>query len=121
MRLNWPWLMRSLTHQQRVPKDFESFWRTLELRTPWAALLSVLMEDPVFGWGCPISSRAVIMGQAFLAPAQIPAVSASATEETVFLMVLLQKTSTGPATHFVIGFPTEVVVDSCVASGFWEN
>jgi hypothetical protein len=119
MRLNWPWAILSLTYQWRMSKDFESFWRVLEFRTPWAVLLLVSMREPVFGCGCPISVRAVIIaGHAFFVPRQIPAVSASAAEDATFLMVL-QKTSTGPLTF--IGFPTKMAVDGRPAAGFWWN
>ena len=71
-----------------MSKAFESFWRRLAVRRPFAAELSVDMRVPLAGCGWLSSDGAVMMGTACWTPMKMPTVSASAVEETTFCRVL---------------------------------
>ena len=71
-----------------MSKAFESFWRRLAVRTPFAVELSVDMRVPLAGCRWLSSDSAVMMGTAYWPPMKMPPVSASAAEETTFYRVL---------------------------------
>ena len=51
-RSNWRCFILSFIHQYRMSKAFESFWRRLAVRTPFAVELLVDMRFPLdsCGW-----------------------------------------------------------------------
>ena len=69
-------------------KAFESFWRRLAVRTPFAVELSVDMLVLRAGCGWLILDSVVMMGTVCWPPMNIPPVSSSAAEETTFCRVL---------------------------------
>ena len=71
-----------------LSKAFESFWRRLAARTPFAVESSVNMRVPLAGFGWLSLDSAVMMGNAWWPPMNMPPVSASAAEETTFYRVL---------------------------------
>jgi hypothetical protein len=100
-RLNWPCWTRSFIHHCCMLKDFESFWRILELRMPWAVLLSASRGGPVLGCLWPGSSSMARMGQVCRPPCQMLPVLASEAEETTFFMVL-HRMSMAPLTRSLL-------------------
>ena len=76
-------------------KAFESFWRRLVVRTPFAAELSVDMRVLQSGCGWLSSDSMVIMGTDCWPPMKIPPVSVLAAEETMFCR-FLQMNSMAP-------------------------
>ena len=71
-----------------MSKAFESFWRRLEVRTPFAVELSVDMWVPMAGCLWLSLDSEVMMRIAFRSPMKMPPVSALAAEETTFCRVL---------------------------------
>jgi len=65
---------------------FDRFCFTSSLAMPTAVLLSVTIG--VGGWGCSISSAAILIGQASLQLWKSPANSASAADESTSFMML---------------------------------
>ena len=62
--------------EYRVLKSFDSFWRRLVLRTPFAVELSVDMQFLLAGCGWLSSDSSVMMGTACWTPMKMPPVSA---------------------------------------------
>ena len=71
-----------------MSKAFESFWRRLAAKTPFAVELSVDMRVPLAGCGWLSSDSTVMMGTSCCLPMKMPPVSASAAEEATFCRVL---------------------------------
>ena len=78
----------SFIHQYRRLKAFESFWRRLAARTPFAVEFSVEMWVPLAGCGWLSSDSAAMMGTTCWLPMKMPPVSDSDAEETTFCRVL---------------------------------
>ena len=103
-------MILSFIHQYHMSKAFESFWRRLAVRTPFAVELSVDMRVPLAGCRWLSSDSAVMMGTACWLPIKMPLVSASAEEETTFCRVL-QMTWMAPLSG---GRPAVVIVCNCL-------
>ena len=71
-----------------MSKSFESFWRRLAARTPFAAELSVNMQVPLAVCRWLSLDSAAMMGNSCWLPMKIPPVYDSAAEETTFCRVL---------------------------------
>ena len=71
-----------------MSKAFESFWRRLAVRKPFAVEFSVDMWVPLSGCGWLSSDSVVTVGTACWPLMKMPPVSASAVKEMTFCRVL---------------------------------